>query len=265
MTVKSICEAEKDGFSLINISSIHQTPTWNMLVSREDGPGRRLNGFLLITEGECRYTWSIHDELLTQGSLIYLPTGSHHRVTVEKRPFSYYRISFDMAEAATAERIVFCDTPWLVSHGVGRELVGLSEELMRVTVSSDGSFTAISILASFLERVKALTVKDAYGRVSNAVRYIDGNFSENTDMEELARMCCLCESHFYRIFKAETGMTPVEYRNRLRVKRAQMLLGDPELPIYEIATALGFDSTSYFDRVYKRYTGEAPNKRRSAK
>ena len=64
----------------------------------------------------------------------------------------------------------------------------------------------------------------------------------------------------YRLFREETGTTPIEYRNRLRIQRACQLLRGRECTIGEIAALLGFESVYYFSRVFKKLTGVAPSR-----
>ncbi len=63
----------------------------------------------------------------------------------------------------------------------------------------------------------------------------------------------------YRAFKKETGLSPIEYRNRLRIERARTLLSRDICSVSEAAKLLGFESVYYFSRVFKQHTGVAPS------
>ncbi|MBQ2118450.1 MAG: helix-turn-helix domain-containing protein, partial [Clostridia bacterium] len=54
------------------------------------------------------------------------------------------------------------------------------------------------------------------------------------------------------------GLSPSEYRNRLRVRKAQELLSSSLWTTDLIAETLGFYDTSHFYRIYKKYTGKTP-------
>lgn len=62
----------------------------------------------------------------------------------------------------------------------------------------------------------------------------------------------MSESHFYRVFKNELGISPVEFINNERIKLAVSLLQDPKRTIKEVFMECGFESRSYFNRVFKR-------------
>ena len=68
----------------------------------------------------------------------------------------------------------------------------------------------------------------------------------------------LCKDHFRRLFKADTGTTPVEYLNRIRINYAKELLENSTLSVKNIAQMCGFDDQYYFSRVFKKQTGESP-------
>ena len=52
---------------------------------------------------------------------------------------------------------------------------------------------------------------------------------------ELARLCCLSERHFFRGFKKETGLSPIDWLRRERIRLVQRRLLDPSKRIKEIA------------------------------
>lgn len=58
-------------------------------------------------------------------------------------------------------------------------------------------------------------------------------------------------SHFYRTFKKELGISPVEFINDERIKLAVGLLQDPKRSIKDVYLDCGFESRSYFNRVFK--------------
>ena len=72
-------------------------------------------------------------------------------------------------------------------------------------------------------------------------------------------------SHFYRLFKNETGLSPVDYINRRRIFRAEALLANPRLSVKDVAFSVGFSDQMYFSRVFKRLNGHTPSEFRRNK
>lgn len=85
-------------------------------------------------------------------------------------------------------------------------------------------------------------------------------YSHNHSMKYYADFCFLSESRFYRIFKAGVGLTPSQYITRLRINQAKELLLNTDMPICDIAQAVGFVDQNYFGRVFKHFTGTSPKK-----
>jgi AraC-like DNA-binding protein len=90
-------------------------------------------------------------------------------------------------------------------------------------------------------------------RLSNVVRYIRSNLHETLHVETLSKYACMSPSHFYRVFKQQLGMSPVEFINLERIKQAVSLLQNPSISIKEVYLSCGFESRSYFNRVFKSY------------
>jgi len=244
--------------AMTEIAVIYQTPQWNSIEMKSEG-GRRLNGFLLIDSGECLYEWQGGSAALSRGSLIYLPSGSKHKVTVTEHPFSFYRISFSLIAPADGERIVFTTEPYMMTSVASGRLFELADELVSSTVSPSRVFKSTSMLAEFFH-VLLKSRRHPKSRISAAVEHIDRHYTEETDVNELAAMCYISKPHLFRLFKSEFGMSPIEYRNSLRIRQAKALLADGELSVGEIAAMLGFESGYYFSRMFKAAVGVAPSK-----
>lgn len=95
-------------------------------------------------------------------------------------------------------------------------------------------------------------------RLSYVVRYIRNHLHEPLDVESLSKVACMSPSHFHRIFKNELGVSPVEFINAERIKLAVSLLQDPNRSIKEVYMCCGFESRSYFNRVFKSKKQVAP-------
>ena len=100
-------------------------------------------------------------------------------------------------------------------------------------------------------------------RLAYVVRYIRAHLSESLDIDSLSRKACLSPSHFHRVFKNELGVSPVEFINNERIKQAVSLLQDPDISIKEVYMSCGFESRSYFNRVFKSKQEVSPGTYRS--
>lgn len=102
-------------------------------------------------------------------------------------------------------------------------------------------------------------------RIENLVQYIDDHLDSVIRLESLADIACVSKAYLIRMFSLGFGMTPIAYINRRRVEKAQLMLQTTTMPVKEIAYTLGFTDNSYFNRLFKKFTGLTPMNYRSSK
>lgn len=116
----------------------------------------------------------------------------------------------------------------------------------------------------FLDKLKShVEFMDVY-KFSTLIKevciYIMQNYSNKLSVEILAKQFFVSEGHLMRAFKKETNMTIIEFVMEYRIFIAKNLLKDKNYKIYDVARKVGYDDTKYFSKVFKRITGETPNK-----
>ena len=94
--------------------------------------------------------------------------------------------------------------------------------------------------------------------ISRAVDYISKVPERPVKIEELAKMCHISETHFRRVFGECMQMTPVEYINRVRIRRACDALERTNFSIGDIAAGAGFGTVSTFNRNFRQIMGVSP-------
>lgn len=114
--------------------------------------------------------------------------------------------------------------------------------------------------AFYQESQKVQTVK--HQKVHEVADYLLSHPETEESLEELAARFYISKSYLSRIFKEVTSFTVNEYTNINRVKKAQSLLIHSEYSVTEIAGMLGFESITYFERVFRKYADSAPLKYR---
>nr|WP_296483675.1 AraC family transcriptional regulator [uncultured Acetatifactor sp.] len=102
-------------------------------------------------------------------------------------------------------------------------------------------------------------------KVHEVADYLQTHPDTKECLEELAGRFYISKSYLSRIFKEVTGFGVNEYTNIVRVKKAQNLLIYGEYSVTEISELLGFESITYFERVFKKYTLYTPLRYRREK
>lgn len=93
--------------------------------------------------------------------------------------------------------------------------------------------------------------------IDNAIAYIHDNISEPIRLEDAADMCGLSLSRFKVKFREETGTTPRDYINRVKIEKSKLMLKDGQ-SVTDTALSLGFTTPNYFSVQFKKYTGKTP-------
>jgi transcriptional regulator GlxA family with amidase domain len=94
--------------------------------------------------------------------------------------------------------------------------------------------------------------------VADAQAWLDRNFAVATPVDEMVRRSCVAERSFKRRFTQATGISPLDYVQRLRVEYAKRRLEQSDAPIDEVSWAVGYEDPAFFRRLFRRVTGVAP-------
>ena len=95
-------------------------------------------------------------------------------------------------------------------------------------------------------------------RLKKVFDRIHERYADKLALPDLASAANMSVPHLCRYFKKVTGKTITEYVKRFRVDRAKELLMDDEHSISWIASEVGFESHSYFDRIFHEVTRRTP-------
>lgn len=96
-----------------------------------------------------------------------------------------------------------------------------------------------------------------------ARKFIHAHLDEELSLTKVAQFVNISPNYLSEKFKQVTGMNFVNYIARERVGKARELLQDPERRISEVAFAVGFQSLSQFNRVFKKLAGKSPRLHRA--
>ncbi|MBQ7834680.1 MAG: AraC family transcriptional regulator [Ruminiclostridium sp.] len=95
--------------------------------------------------------------------------------------------------------------------------------------------------------------------ISKAAAYMESNYMDDINMNELLNVSHYSQRHFIRLFSATYSTTPQQYLLGIKIRHATLLLREKTFSITEIATKCGFNDSNYFCRVFKKYTGMTPS------
>jgi AraC-like DNA-binding protein len=97
-----------------------------------------------------------------------------------------------------------------------------------------------------------------YKRIVQAKLFIDHNFAQAIDLNNISGEASFSKFHFIRLFKSIYGKTPHQYLTQVRIENAKQLL-QKEISVTETCFAVGFDSLSSFTALFSRYAKLSPS------
>ncbi|GAB2556212.1 response regulator [Gracilibacillus alcaliphilus] len=94
--------------------------------------------------------------------------------------------------------------------------------------------------------------------VKKAIEYVNKHYQEKITLDDIASLLFVNKTYFSNMFKQQTGENFVDYINRIRIEMSQELILKSELKMNEISEKVGFQSHSYFNKVFKKVMGQNP-------
>jgi AraC-like DNA-binding protein/mannose-6-phosphate isomerase-like protein (cupin superfamily) len=107
--------------------------------------------------------------------------------------------------------------------------------------------------------------REASTLVERSLGFIHEHYARDFDIDELASQVAVSPSYLFRLFKTKMQVTPMHYRNIVRIDKAKLLLADQALTVEAVAERVGFEDSKYFARVFRDLEGTSPSAYRRAR
>ncbi|MES2310018.1 MAG: helix-turn-helix domain-containing protein [Verrucomicrobiota bacterium] len=244
---------------------------------------------VLLTKGFC--TVQINDQYfeLHEGDYIIIPPNTYHATYTKK---GVYRncIHFDWLEYRQKKlNPLYCYYPEKPSHSLIYSTPSfLPKNLFRGSFKSHSSIPPLIhtlfhrwqandqvsralARSTFLEIILLLMTSSQERIINrNSIEHaykvrdvIEQRGESHEGIQSILKSLGFSYPHLCRLFKSSFGITPVEYRNAIRLERAKKLLLESKKNITEIAYEVGFDDPGYFSRQFKKQNKISPKNLRS--
>ena len=226
-----------------------------------------------ITSGKGTYTVEEKTYALSAGDafLIYPDTRVSYQADL-LYPWNYEWVGFNGSDA----RIILNATSFSRDHVVlSQPACGerLRAGIRRVYEAFGNSFSQSLKMTGQLYLLLELLTQEAgedrrqKGRDADVVRaavgFIDQRYSYAISVEDVAAFAGVSRSTLFRIFTRYLELSPKEYLDRYRIRKARYLLRDTDLTIGAIAVSVGYDNGLYFSKAFHKMTGQTPSQYRA--
>jgi len=114
----------------------------------------------------------------------------------------------------------------------------------------------LGIIYALTSELNTLSEQRINSFVNAAVDYIKDNYMLDISLDTVAEKAGISSYYLSRLFKQEAGKNFVDYINDMRIEKAKELLSKYQYSIKEVAEKVGYNSPTYFCKVFKRLTGK---------
>lgn len=257
--LKKLCKTEYH-IKFLDGLIMPQKPT-NPDFSCLDSP-KKQDLILFVKDCKTKYITKDKKTITTKpGQIVYIPTESEYKVSCTENlseNASTLQINFRLFDDKHEPCILSDDI--IIFTSKDHEL----QEKFENAILLDEDFMSFptekrSVLYSILN---SLASEDLSGKshkvIEPGMEYLHTNYQKNCSVADLADICHISEEYFRKLFKIQTGKNPAEYRNMLRMQKAEQYLIHSDISIAEVAEMLGYATVSHFIKQFKNYKDISP-------
>lgn len=236
---------------------------------------------VFLLEGEA--CWELDDNLLAQltaGQFALFPSSLKHRIANGiYPPSSSFWMVMNPVSSAQPSAMLTDSNRNLFENALGRH--GLTQKMSEQTVNSINAairlmkdkriYTGAPLLVSELRAHLHLIVVETWKAhesqpnietgdklVEAALQLMHAQTGDPLQINELANALGCTRGHLHTVFRRDVGMSPSDYVQRLRIKRACELLSMEYASVTDVAFEMGFASSQHFSRTFRKFLGLTP-------
>jgi len=259
MRMKDLAHASIHQLSLLELQISPWKKTANHRYVMRPKPVER---FVYVIRGKGCFSLENKEICVKAKEMLYLPGETAYRSRWPED--SEFMVIDLLLHDAEGNPIRFEETPGILFYDSHSVYLGLLKELAAKS-EAEGPFDwldrlslSFKLLYEMAQETNRSELDGKKRKIKAALTYLQNNYREDFSVEQLAKMCCLSTGRFRFLFTECMGVSPLEYRNRLRAQKAMQLLKTGEYNVGETAELVGIRDPKYFSKFFFRYTGITP-------
>ena len=219
---------------------------------------------ILVTDGQLHITTNFGSNILNAGDLQILPPQWEHSLNT---PEGYTQLGLDILADCPERRIAllleqYFTEPYIVSS---KHFLALSMEINNLqNLNIPLSETRLLNLLDSLV-ISCMEIKDANPSFfkEQLASYLETNMHRTLRLSEIAEHFCISIPQLERRCRQYYNRSIIDLLQQHRIRKAQNLLSNTELPVREIGCMVGYDDPAHFSNFFRNRVGISPQQYRS--
>jgi len=219
-------------------------------------------GFIIIINGTGYFNTKDYNRQLKVGDVVIVDKEDKYSIGANDDDFSYVTMAFLLG---SGQRFRTYNIPYRVNLDYENFLEPNLSKLLdiwkkrKVNYKIEARYILDKILVEITNKaIKKSMPNEKYIKIYDAINYINQNYTNKIDLEELANKYGYSVSHFRKKFNEYLNISPKQYIEKIRVEAAKEMLYSGMISIQEIAEQLGFYDIYHFSKDFKKHVGMSP-------
>jgi len=237
-----------------------------------------------VISGKIKVFLNNESIIASAGDVVFVGQEMIHGYIPLNLDCRYKVINFDVFDVLARTHLfkkeiyIFDRSDILIKPFISHEAPYLIETIDRLfnLASKQTTNCDLMVFGTLLELLGSIYYNNLYSKTSNdsaasskvfkpLLEYIKNNYMKPISLADMAKVSKMSVSHFAMTFRKFFAQTPIDFLNSYRIEHACLLLSSSDLSITDIAYRCGYNDSSYFVKVFKKYKNITPKKYREFK
>lgn len=217
----------------------------------------------------------VFTEQLTAGDIVAFMPGEYHEFSQGKEKTTLHNLDFSPEIIAPAwEKLIQLPglddiikkrrtlrMPPEIQERISSSILRLQQEFFQQQTGYD--IILPGLLCDLLAQIGRISQHkipiSSNQHISAAIKFIQQNYNDMLSLDDIARSAGVSRTYLCWLFKEELSTSVWDFVNKTRIEQAKFYIQTAQnIALYEIAERCGFEDSSYFARIFRKYEGVSP-------